>query len=852
MIERMLAACGVLALGCTCAQVASPIVIDRPGDNISILPLADNAARVKIGDYIAEDLDELIYLPADADIPATVKDEGGKVAIQLPQMLIVYDKTEDALSYYNAAGERVLSESAHGRHISPSRIQNAECASAGQRFCSPPDEHLYGTGQFQDGYLDIRGLQRRLTQVNTQISLPLVVSNKGYALLWNNYGLTEFNPSARSIALQRKAGDETTVTVDVTSTEGGKQETRRMNVFEGTLPITEAGDYSLMLDVGQAMARKYKIAIDDSLVMDINNLWLPPTTSFIMALDSGDHHVEVEGERNDSPSLYWHRVEDATEWMSPVADGIDYTVFVGNPEQAIATFRQVSGQVPMLPAWAYGYVHCRERYDSQGELLENAHEFRNRNIPIDAIVQDWQWWGKHGWNAMKFDEDKYPDPKAMLDDLHAHDMKLMISVWAKIDKNSELGKICQERGCYIPDTDWIDFFNPEAADFYWQNQSSRLLQPYGIDAWWQDATEPENDDLRHRRIQAGKLPGEFYGNTFPLMVNRRVHAGLKQDDAQHRAMILTRSAFPGIQRYGVVTWSGDVGNDWETLRRQITGGLGQMAAGLPWWTFDAGGFFRPGDQHTNADYQEAMLRWLQVGAFLPMMRVHGYMSQTEPWRYGPEVEEKFVNTIKLRYSLMPYIYSAAAAVSHGGSTMMRPLVMDFPHDAEALAQKYEYMFGPSILVAPVLAPGVESWRVYLPQGSYWVDFYTGDCHAGGQYVDVPVDIEKIPLMVRAGSIVPRAWDKQFVADKPDAIVELQVYPGADGNYMLYEDAGDGYGYEAGQFSWIPIAWDDAKGSLSIGVRQGSYPGMPATRKFAVKIPGKLTQIIQYDGTAVSL
>jgi alpha-D-xyloside xylohydrolase len=416
-----------------------------------------------------------------------------------------------------------------------------------------------------------------------------------------------------------------------------------------------------------------------------------------------------------------------------------------------------------MPDWAFGYIHCRERYDSQAELLENAHRLKDEDYRTSVIVQDWQWWGKYGWNAMQFDEDKYPDPKAMTDELHSMDMKLMLSVWSKIDKNSEVGREMNAAGYYIDGTDWIDFFNPDASKAYWKNFSSKLL-PTGIDAWWQDATEPENDDLKGRMVAGGKIPGEFYRNAYPNKVNETVYNGLKNDQPDRDPMILTRSGFIGIQRYGAINWSGDVGNDWETLRRQIAGGLNLMATGQPWWTYDAGGFFRPNNQYTDPDYQERMLRWIQVSVFLPFMRVHGYMSRTEPWNYSEETQEIFRKQIELRYLLQPYILECARRVSQENYTMMRPLVFDFPKDKEALKQQTEFMFGPSLLVCPVTEPGITKMRIYLPKNEHgWIGFdsklitnkddlmFRVSPLDGGTYVDVNVSKDEIPVFINMDS-----------------------------------------------------------------------------------------------------
>jgi alpha-D-xyloside xylohydrolase len=403
----------------------------------------------------------------------------------------------------------------------------------------------------------------------------------------------------------------------------------------------------------------------------------------------------------------------------------------------------------MMPKWALGYIHCRERFHSSKEILETARRFEQENIPVSMMVQDWQYWGKYGWNSMQFDETHYPDPKALTDTLHQMGIRLMLSVWSKIDKRSEVGQQMERDNYYIPGTDWIDFFNPEAAASYWKNFRERLL-PLGIDAWWQDATEPENDDLVGRRVNNGKWSGEEVRNVYPLLVNKTVYEGLVETGRE--PMILTRCGFPGIQRYGSALWSGDVGNDWETFRRQLTAGMGVQAAGVPWWTYDAGGFFRPGDQYRNHDYIERMLRWIETSVYLPLMRVHGYMSNTEPWNYGEEAKQIIARCIKEREALRPYIERCAERVAKEGYTLMRPLVFDFADDPTALDQKYEYMFGPDLLVSPVTEPGVSEWKTYLPRNDGgWRDRLTGRHYEGGQTVTTAVDKGHIPVFERIHS-----------------------------------------------------------------------------------------------------
>lgn len=801
-----------------------------------LIPMNSNSVRIRFNPQDSISLEELIYTEKTPLPEYTTEETDNDVTLTLERISVVFDKHTETLTFKDPDGRILLREKAGGRLMENSTIQGMPTHKVGQKFVSPADEYLYGTGQFQDGYLNIRGLSRRLTQVNTQIAIPFILSNKGYGLLWNNYGLTDFNPSDNYVQLTPVQNTSETLTVDATSTSGNKREVRQINAFTASIEIPEDGQYSLLLDVGQRMARKHYLSVDRENIINVNNIWLPPTTSVIVEMKKGKHEIEVQGDKRDKPVLYWRRVTDETTFRSPVAQALDYTVFAGTADEVIGSYRELTGAVPMMPLWSLGYIHCRERYNTQQELLENAREFRKRKLPVDVIVQDWQYWGKYGWNAMRFDEERYPDPAEMVRELHDMNMRLMVSVWAKIDPKSELGKQVTEKGYYIPGSEWIDFFNPDAAAFYWSNFSNKLLKPYRIDAWWQDATEPENDDLQNRLINNGSMPGELLRNVYPMYVNKTVYEGLRKDDPDRRALILTRSGFSGMQRYAAATWSGDVGYDWETLRRQIAGGLSQMATGLPWWTYDAGGFFRPFDQYTNTEYHEQFLRWLQAATFFPLLRVHGYMSNAEPWRYGKEVEYITAQYLDLRYRMLPYIYSQSAAVSFAGGTLMRPLVMDFPADLTALEQRHEFMFGPSLLVAPVTEAKVKQWNVYLPEYTEgWIDFWSGEKFNGGQSVNVGVTLDKIPLFVKAGSILPLGAEKQYASEYTDKPWEIRIYPGADATFTIYEDEGDNYNYENGKFATFELTWKDAEKTLEISHRKGSFTGMKEERTFNITV-----------------
>ncbi len=790
---------------------------------LTVTPVAKNAVRIQYAEQQSDsDLPDWLYVKHDE-----VKDASVKVDVDAQrQVLTVSDKTGKAV--FRATGHQM--EGSQATLIIP----------------SPKDECLFGLGQFQDGYANVRGLQRRLTQVNTQISIPMLLSSKGYGVLWNNYGLVDFNPSDQQVRLLPDTTHmrrQTSEVVNVTSTEGGRREVRQRNMFQATIDLTEDGDYSLLLDVGQKMARRHNLTIDGQTVIEMQNTWLPPTASTIVPLKAGRHTLTAELSRGDNPVVYYQKVKDLTVLRSPVATAVDYTVFIGSADEIIASYRELTGEAPLMPRWALGYIHCRERYHSSEEILQTANRFDQEHLPVDVLVQDWQYWGKYGWNAMRFDEDHYPDPKALTDSLHRMGKRLMLSVWSKIDKNSEVGRQMGADNYYIPGTDWIDFFNPQAAASYWQNFSQRLV-PLGIDAWWQDATEPENDDLAGRRVNNGQWAGELVRNVYPLLVNKTVYEGLRRDAPGRRPMILTRCGFPGIQRYGSAMWSGDVGNDWETLRRQIVAGLGMQAAGIPWWTYDAGGFFRPGNQYNDQAYIERMLRWIEISVYLPLMRVHGYMSNTEPWNYGAEAQRIIATNLKRRYELLPYIYSNTAEVSFKGSTLMRPLVFDFADDSEALSQKHEYMFGRSLLVSPVTEPGVTKWKTYLPKSKGgWYDYHTLQHYDGGQTVTTDVDLSYIPVFVRAGSILPLDGDR------------VMVFPGADGSFTLYEDDGTTTDYEQGASSTIYFDWEQQRQRLTIGKRVGNFDGMSKRRTFKVLMVEENSNIkyvkdLQYTGKPI--
>lgn len=819
--------------------------------------LTDRAVRLRYVEQTASPLPELVYVPTASVGCRVSRKAAGTTLIRSRAMQLRVDGRRGRIVVEDRRGRRITL--VEQLSLTPGRVGGEPVCEARLSLHSPAGERLYGLGQFQDGYADLRGLSRRLTQVNTQIAIPMLISSKGYGLLWNNCGLTDFNPGSQQVELRPAGAGVAAERVNVTSAEGGREELRRQHVYHGELTVGRPGRYALLLDVGQKMARAHDLTVDGQTVISMHNLWLPPTASAIVSLTAGRHTLSARLSEGDRPVVICRPVDcpgpdgrphAVTELRSPVAQAVDFTLFVGSADEVVAACHAVTGRAPLMPKWALGYVHCRERFHSQAEIMDVARGFRRRRLPVDVMVQDWQYWGRYGWNAMRFDEAQYPDPKGMVDSLHRLGMRFMVSVWSKIDSVSDVGRAMGRAGHYIPGTQWIDFFKPEAARAYWDSLYRRMVGPCRIDGLWQDATEPENDDLAGRRVMGGRYAGEWLRNVYPLLVNRTIYEGLCRDVPGKRHLILTRSGFSGIQRYGALMWSGDVGNDWETLRRQFCGGMGMAAAGMPWWTYDAGGFFRPAGQYTDSAYIERMLRWVQAAVFLPVMRVHGYMSDTEPWHYGPEAERLLADCLRLRYRLLPYVYAQAAAVTREGRMMMRPMVFDFADDSLALAHAdRQYMFGPSLLVSPVTRPGVDRWTVALPANrGGWYDFFTGRHYDGGRTVDIPVTRGRIPVLARAGSMVPLGPAVESTAAAAPDSLELRIYPGADARFTLYDDDGRTCDYEHGACCQTELVWNDHLRRLTIGPRRGRYAGMPERLTLRVSVGGR-SWTVAYDGRA---
>ncbi len=562
---------------------------------------------------------------------------------------------------------------------------------------------------------------------------------------------------------------------------------------------------------------------------------------------------------------------DVLSWSSHVGSVIDYYVMYGpNLDDAIAQWRNLSGAVPMFGRWGWGFWQCKEHYRSQLQVLGVANEYRSMKIPMDGIIQDWFYWAPFPWGSNKFDPVRYPRPTEMISELHRERIHFMISVWAKFVPGSANYNLLKKSGALYPITGndkvswnpyaaYYDAFNPLARRLYWSLLNKDLFSK-GVDAWWLDASEPELGGKwgQFANIKTYMGWGAFVYNAYPLMHTGAVYNGQRQVTDQKRVMILTRSAWAGQQRHAAICWSGDIQGDFPTFARQIPAGINFCLSGIPYWNTDIGGFVI---HQSPADpaYRELFIRWFQFGAFCPMFRVHGTDYPKEMWRFGPPAMAILVKFDRLRYHLLPYIYSVAWMVTNQGYTMLRGLVMDFRTDSKVYDITDQFMFGPAVLVNPVTKAGAVSRKVYLPEATQWYDFWTGKMLSGGQIVDAPAAIDSLPLYIRAGSIIPFGPSVQN-AEQPADPIELRVYSGANGEFTLYEDEGDGYDYEKGTYATITFIWDDKASKLTIGERHGTFPGMLNHRTFRIVFvgpdhgtgiePAQPDHIVHYDGHTV--
>ncbi len=572
-----------------------------------------------------------------------------------------------------------------------------------------------------------------------------------------------------------------------------------------------------------------------------------------------------------------------------------YFMFGGNPEGVIKQMRELTGNVPMLPLWGFGYLQSRERYKNQFETLEVLKKYRELKVPIDCIIQDWQYWGKDSnWNAMQFDKTTFPRPEALVDSIHKLNGKLMIVAWPGFGPLTNQYKEFKEKNMLIKFDTWppksgttpYDVYNPEARNIYWDYLNKGVFSK-NTDGWWLDSTEPDHINVKPADFDQPTYLGSYNSvvNAFPLQHIKGVYENQRKTTSDKRVFILTRSAFAGQQRYGANSWSGDVVSTWETLQNQVPAALNFSMSGLPYWNADIGGFFlwryNGGNALKLKSYHELYMRWLQFGTFTPMMRSHGTDAPREIYHFGKRGEQTFdviEKYIQLRYKLLPYIYSTSWQVSANAGTFMRALIMEFPNDRNGFDITDQYMFGSALMVAPVLKSmyvtiiegketenysEIRNREVYLPEGCEWYDFWTGDKLKGGQKIQKSAPIDVAPLFVKAGSILPFGPAVQYSTEKKWDKLEIRVYPGADGKFTLYEDEFDNYNYEKSMFSTIDFGWNEKENTLTIGERKGKYQGMLTTRIFNIvlvdnsngigdKASVKFNRVVKYSGKALKI
>jgi len=641
-------------------------------------------------------------------------------------------------------------------------------------------------------------------------------------------------------------------------------------VWEGELEPQESGMFHFLL----YYAGYTKIWINGQLMADKwRTAWNPSVAKFQYDMKAGKkYHIKLDWVPDGGVSYIGLKalspvaqdVQDDISFSSEMGNQIDYYFMKGNSmDEVISRYRTLTGKAQVMPKWAMGFWQSRERYKTQEELESTLKEFRKRQIPIDNIVQDWSYWEVDKWGSHEFDKKRFPDPKGMVDMVHDNNAHLLISVWPKFYLGTEHYKEFDKNGWMykqaINDSirDWIypgyigsfyDAYNADARKLFWEQINEHLYQ-LGIDAWWLDATEPDilsNASVEYRKKLMNPTamgPSTQYFNAFALMNAKGIYEGQRAENPKDRVFILTRSGFAGMQHYGTTTWSGDIGTTWGDMKTQISAGINFSMSGLPYWTMDIGGFCvqkkfetaKEGSEEID-EWRELNTRWYQFGAFAPLFRVHGQYPYREIYNLAPENHPAYKSMLyydKLRYRLMPYIYSLTGAVYHNDYTIMRGLAMDFTNDRRVFNIGDEFMLGPSLLVSPVYEYKARKREVYFPNNYGWYNVYTGEYLAGGQKISVEAPYERIPLLVREGSIIPVGPEIQYASEKPDAPIDIYVYAGKDAEFNLYEDEGTSYAYEKGEFTNIKFSYSEKENTLTVDKREGEFPGMVKDRIFRI-------------------
>ena len=755
------------------------------------------------GETITQKRNSLVVtLAPQTDIDISVKEAASKVVMSSEKLSVMIDKRTGQLQFMSK-GKNLLKEKSSAFEQRTKGL-DAGAYRVTQSFVLDKDEAIYGLGTIQDGKLNRRGIHQRMEQSNLEDFQNVLQSIKGWGIYWDNYSPTDFD--------------------------------------------------------------------DDAL--------------------------------------------KGMSFSSEVGDDIDYYfMYGGSADGVIAQMRHLSGDVPMFPLWTYGFWQSKERYKTAAETESIVDKYRELQVPLDGIIQDWQYWGSNYlWNAMDFLAEDFATGQQLIKNVHQKHAHFMISIWASFGPQTQQFRELDEKGLLLPIETWpqsgishiwppvmeypsgvkvYDAFSPVARDIYWKHL--KRLFDYGTDAWWMDSTDPDffnpqESDYDHK---VGDGTWRSLRNAFPLATVRGVYEAQRKESSDKRVFIMTRSSFAGQQHYGSNMWSGDVASSWDMLRKQVPAGLNFSLTGNPNFNTDIGGFFcnsyntmGAGSAPRNPQFQELYVRWMQYGLFCPVFRSHGADAPREIWQFGKKGEpvyDAIEKSIRLRYRFIPYLYSTAWQVTSHNESYLRPLFSDFASDKRVWDMTDEFMFGRSILAAPIVEAqyteekiikedamtgwdrkemnsddemkvdftGSKATRKYLPKGTDWYDFWTGNRMKGGQFVTFQTTFDRVPMFVRAGSILPFGPEMQYVGEKAWDNLELRVYPGADATFTLYEDEGDNYNYERGVYSTINFEWSDRSRTVTIGQRKGSYPGMLQSRKFTIVLPDGTSSVIEYQGEEVT-
>jgi len=832
------------------------------------------------------------------------------------------------VTFTDTAGQVMLQEQQGGRQFTPAAVGHQKTYQIRQVFESPADEAFYGLGGHQNGQVNYKGEDVELAQQNTVDVVPFLYSSRNYGILWHNYAISRFGDprpyaplntlslfdqqgNAGGLSATYDAGDKVVRTAVEDKIEYEYLETPQVDqfpkevaahgkvVWQGSFTSATAGKHKFLLYA----AGYYKVWVDGKLIVDKwRQAWNPWTDKFNVEIKPQEKH-ELRLEWIPDGSTYFslrhldpypQADQDRLSLWSEAGDEIDYYFIQGkDADETISSYRQLTGKAPIAPRWAMGFWQSRERYNNQQQLLDVVKEYRRRHIPLDNIVLDWQYWEDPKWGSHEFDKTRFPDAGGMIqtlhNELHAH---FMISVWPKFNTGTSNYEEMKRKGFLFMHNvdkkrkDWVgvgyestfyDPFNPEAGKLFW-SQIDRSLNVMGVDAWWLDATEPDmhsNLSIDERKINMSPTamgPGAKYFNAYSLLNAKGVYEGQRQSSPGKRVFILTRSAFAGQQRYGAATWSGDIVSRWSDFTDQIATGINFSLSGIPYWTMDIGGFavehrYEKPIAADLREWRELNTRWFQFGTFCPLFRSHGQYPYREIYNIAPEGTTEYNSMVyydKLRYRLLPYIYALAGQSYWQDYTIMRGLVMDFQADATARNIKDQYMFGPALLINPVSTYEARSRKVYLPAGTGWYDFQTGAYTPGGQQVEAAAPLDRMPIYVKEGSIIPAGPELQYTDEKTADPLTLYVFTGRDAAFTYYEDEGTNYGYESGRYARIPLTYHEATHTLTVGARQGSYPGMQAQRTIQVvwvakDRPAGITlqtpanaQTLRYEGLEVKL